>query len=323
MDAARFLDDVELVPHHLDSLADDIGRGLAGLDRLPAASRVLILGMGSSAYAARSVALVARAQGVAVSVELASTEFLPPPSPDLAVIAISASGSSAEVLHAVQPYRGRLVAVTNRPESPLACLAECTVPLRAGTETSGIACRTFRHTFVVLSEILTRYGARFDSAALARAGASANAALLDSRADWLPEVAAALLGPDGTFVIAPSERVASAEQSALMMREVSRRPAWSSETGDWAHVDVYLTKTLDYRALLFGGSRWDEQVIQWMRERRSTLVSVGADHGFATHTIRYAGDDDWAHASLAEVTVAELVAAQWFASDPEFRWSAR
>jgi glucosamine--fructose-6-phosphate aminotransferase (isomerizing) len=52
---------------------------------------------------------------------------------------------------------------------------------------------------------------------------------------WLPPVAAALDGPDGTWVLAPADRLASAAQSALMLREGPRRPATACETGDWAH----------------------------------------------------------------------------------------
>lgn len=42
-----------------------------------------------------------------------------------------------------------------------------------------------------------------------------------------------------------------------MIWEGPRRRAESCETGDWGHIDVYLTKTLDYRALVYTGSRYD------------------------------------------------------------------
>ena len=50
--------------------------------------------------------------------------------------------------------------------------------------------------------------------------------------------------------IAPAERIGTALQGALMVREGPRRGSDAGETGDWSHVDVYLTKTMDYRALL-------------------------------------------------------------------------
>jgi hypothetical protein len=88
----------------------------------------------------------------------------------------------------------------------------------------------------------------------------------------------------------------------------------ASETGDWSHVDVYLTKTLDYRALLFAGSRWDGNALDWLRQRGSTLVSVGATFREARASVRYAGDDDPEVAAITEVLVPELVAATWWAA---------
>ena len=78
-------------------------------------------------------------------------------------------------------------------------------------------------------------------------GSRGPAHLLDTRGDWLPAVAAAALGPQGTHVVAPARRISSALQSALMLREGPRLPAYACETADWSHVDVYLTKTTDYR----------------------------------------------------------------------------
>ena len=132
--------------------------------------------------------------------------------------------------------------------------------------------------------------------------------LAESRASWLPAVADALDGPHGVFAIAPAERWSSAAQSALMVREGPRRPATGSETGDWAHVDVYLAKTLDYRALLFTGSRWDAQALDWLGRRGATWVAVGGEASGARVTVRYPGDEDAEVALATETLVAELVA---------------
>jgi len=118
-------------------------------------------------------------------------------------------------------------------------------------------------------------------------------------------------GP-ATFAIAPAERLSSAEQSALMFREGPRRTADACESGDWLHVDVYLTKPLDYRALLFAGSRFDAQIMSWVGRRGSTAVAVGAEVEGAVAAVRYVHDDDADVALLTEVLVAELVAATWW-----------
>ena len=299
MDTAAFRADLELIPPTLDELADALDAGLPGLERLPTlgAARVLVLGMGSSRYAADVVARRYRAVGANVVVELASASLLPPAAPDLAVVAVSATGGSAEVLRAVERYRGtgRLVAVTNRPDSELGRLADVAVPLGAGVEASGVACRTFRATFPVLDAVLEE--------------------LLAASADWLPAVADLLAGPMGAWALAPAERASSAQQSALMLREVPRRAAYASETGDWSHVDVYLTKTQDYRALVFAGSPWDAQALEWMAARGSRFAAIGRDLPGAELTLRFPGDEDDSVAALAEVLVGELVADHWLRAD--------
>ena len=326
MDTARFLEDLQLVPEYLEALAPLLDGGYPGVDQLPQAQRILVLAMGSSAYAAETVARKARADGINVQVELASTQLLPPPAPDLLVVAVSATGSSVEVLASAERYRGTgaLVAVTNHPDSPLASLADYTVLLNVGEEASGISCRNFRHSILVMAALLEHCGAVFESlGGTARRAAAGTRELLATSGEWLPPVSAALLGPDGTFLLAPAERRSSSSQGSLMLREVPRRPAYGSETGDWSHVDVYLSKTLDYRALLFAGSSWDQQALDWMVPRSATIVSVGAVLPEAALSVTYPGQEEWLVCALVETIVPELVAWDWYEKDPGYSWSAR
>lgn len=326
MDTARFIEDLQLVPDYLDRMAVLLQGGYPGVAGLPDAGRILILGMGSSAYAAATAARKARADGVNVQVELASTALLPPPAPDLLVIAVSATGTSVEVLAAAERYRGTggLVAVTNRPGSPLAAMADYTVEMNAGEEVSGISCRNFRHSLLVIAAVLERYGASYGILAeTAQRAAAGSRAVLDTSGQWLPQVSELLLGPDGTFLVAPAERFSSAAQGSLMIREVPRRPAYGSETGDWSHVDVYLSKTLDYRALVFTGSRWDQQALDWMMPRGATVVAVGEGVPEADLTVSYPGQEQWLVSALVETMVPELIAWDWYTKDPEFSWSAQ
>lgn len=326
MDTARFIEDLQLVPDYLDRMAVLLQGGYPGVAGLPDAGRILILGMGSSAYAAATAARKARADGVNVQVELASTALLPPPAPDLLVIAVSATGTSVEVLAAAERYRGTggLVAVTNRPGSPLAAMADYTVEMNAGEEVSGISCRNFRHSLLVIAAVLERYGASYGMLAeTAQRAAAGSRAVLDTSGQWLPQVSELLLGPDGTFLVAPAERFSSAAQGSLMIREVPRRPAYGSETGDWSHVDVYLSKTLDYRALVFTGSRWDQQALDWMMPRGAAVVAVGEGVPEADLTVSYPGQEQWLVSALVETMVPELIAWDWYTKDPEFSWSAQ
>ena len=317
MDPTLFLSDLERKPEILDALADALEKGdvLAGVSE--DVDRVLLLGMGSSAYAAGVAAARLRSRGVDAVAELASSDLLPPADPRTLVVAISASGSSAETVAAVRPFVGRspLLAVTNVPGSPITDDADMVVQMLAEPELGGVACRTYQHTLVVLLALQhLLIGSEPDLVATVRQAAVASADLLDRRGDWLSDVTDALAGPSGTWAVAPFRRLSSAQQSALMIREGPRCPAVACETGDWNHVDVYLTRTLDYRMLLFPGSGYEDELLRWTTERGATVVAVGEDVVGASRVVRYLGDDEDDVRLLTEVLVAELVAQQLWAS---------
>jgi glutamine---fructose-6-phosphate transaminase (isomerizing) len=316
MDPTGFLDDIEQIPSTLAAFARSIDGGTAAwpIDAPP--RRVLFLGMGSSFFAASAAASRLRAHGIDAVAELASAELTWPPAPDLLVVPISASGSSAETLHAVERHAGtsRVVALTNTSTAPLHHLADAVVDMGAGVEAGSVACRSFRHTIAALLVLESQLVGSAAPTVAVRRAAAATEYLLDRRDAWLPEVIDALATDDGTWFLAPVERLASALQGALMVREGPRRRADACETGDWSHVDVYLTKTLDYRAVVFTGSRHEAAAAEWMHQRRSTAVAVGGAFPGARVEVRYPGDDEPTVALLTEVVVAELLAASWWAA---------
>ena len=315
MNPLHFLADLETKPRWLNLLADRLAHDnpFAAVPR--DVDRVLLLGMGSSRYAASVAATDLRVAGIAAAAEPASVDATWPPDPRTLVIAISATGESAETLDAVARYHGRspIVALVNDPASTLAGRADVVVEMGAGEEVGGVACRSFQHTGLLLRALESHLTTIDDDVAgLTRRVARASADLLRTSSIWLPRIAVSLASPAGVFLLAPVERSSSAEQGALMIREGPRRAAVACETGDWAHVDVYLTKTLDYRAILFAGSRWDAQALAWLTKRGSTFVAVGADISGAKHVVRYPGDDDPDVARHTEVLVPELLAATWW-----------
>ena len=311
MDPLRFAEDLAAKPRALTELASWIGREDPWAV-LPMASRFVLVGMGSSYYAASVAAARLRHHGINAVAELASSDLLPAPDGHTVVIAVSAGGGSRETVAAVESYRGQcpVVLLTNTPGSDLAQRLDTVVDLRAGVEAGGVACRSFQHTLALLLALESRLARpSLDIVALVSAAATASADLLARRGAWLPEVRRLLVGPQGTHVVAPARRLCSAQQSALMLREGPRVPAYAGETGDWSHVDVYLTKSTDYRMLLLAGSRWEDELLRWTAERESTVVAVGADVPGAAYTLRYAGDEDDDVRLLSEVLVAELLAA--------------
>jgi hypothetical protein len=173
----------------------------------------------------------------------------------------------------------------------------------------------FQHTLALLLALEAEaVGTAMDLPELLRRSAEASADLLDRRAQWLPDAARLLDGPSGVHVAAPARRLSSAQQSALMVREGPRRPAVACETGDWNHVEVYLTASLDYRLLLLAGARADTELLGWTTSRGSTVVAVGEDVADAALSVRYLHDEHDDVRLLVEVLVTELVAQRWWAS---------
>ena len=317
MDPQAFASDIDSRPARLRDLqrvlvTDDPWRQVP--DEV---AQVLFLGMGSSTFAASVAAARLRALGVDAVAELASSELLPPPDPGQLVVAISASGGSRETLDAVAQYQGQspVVALTNVEGSAITAAADVTVLMHAGPELGGVSCRSYTHTQVMLMALEERLcGVDRDLLAMVGRAGDATQDLLDRRASWLPDLVDVMGDAELSAVVAPFRRLGNASQSALMLREGPRRPAIASETGEWSHVDVYLTKTQDYRVLLLPGSRYEPELLRWTSERGSTVVAVGAAVDGADGSVRYRYDDDEEVRMLAEVVVTELLAADlWMA----------
>jgi len=111
-------------------------------------------------------------------------------------------------------------------------------------------------------------------------------------------------------VLAPAEGIGSAEQSALMLREVPRVRADACETGDWSHVDVYLSKAPGLGLLLLRGSAWEGEVMEWAEARGCPVVTAGGPLPGAALDVPVPGGDDPAVRALVEGRVAELLAAE-------------
>jgi len=308
-----FLADVLSAPARLERVLDAYsapGSPLAAVETA-GVDRVLFLGMGSSRFAALTAVAHLRARGVDAYAELTSTGLASLPRPGTLVVGISASGGTAETIEALARHRGTspTVAVTNRPGSAIEEAADLTLPLLAGVEDGGVACVSFQATLVVLLLLCGRLAGDPGVDALRPAVAAAEA-IRSTRATWLDELAGVVRDKHTVYTVAPAERISSALQSALMLREGPRIAADATETGDWLHVDVYLSKHPGYTALLFPGSRFDSGVMDWARERASSVVTVGAAVDGAALHIPYPSSHEPLVATLVETGIAELLAAE-------------
>jgi len=268
------------------------------------ARRVLFLGMGSSRFAALDAATLLRAHGIDAHAEIASTGSPQPPSADTLVFAISATGGSEETVATMRRHLGTsmVAGLTSVPGSAIGSEADACLEI-AGDGPSGVACASYRSTVAILREVCGLVvPALAPPHGWRERAAAAIADLLDRRGEWLPRTVEQL-GGGPVHVLAPAERFGAAEQSALMLREVPRVPAYACETGDWSHVDVYLTKRPGYRMLLLPGSAYEDEVRAWQAER-----------GFTVVTAEVPTDADVR--PLVETLIAELLAAELWAADP-------
>jgi fructoselysine-6-P-deglycase FrlB-like protein len=322
MDADKFVQDLARKPEVLAALADALGQRNPWSGVVPTeVSRVVFLGMGSSAYAAGTAAARLRARGITAVSEIASSELLPAWGADTLVVLTSASGGSVETLDALERLDPAVttVALTNTPGSAITTKCDAVVELSAEVEAGGVACRSYQHTlalFLALECTLTDAPITSVTTAI-EAAAQASDALLSTESDWRPGLSDLLLGPDEIQLCAPAHRFASAQQGALMFREGPRRAAIGCETGDWSHVDVYRTKNSALTMLVFAGSKWEDQMLEWTQARGTTVISVGGELPSATATLRYPGDESDDVRLLTETLVPELIAARaWQASLP-------
>ncbi|MEP6641787.1 MAG: SIS domain-containing protein [Gaiellales bacterium] len=279
------------------------------------ARRVLFLGMGSSRFAALDAATVLRAHGVEASAEMASTGLPQPPAADTLVLAISATGGSAETVTAMRRHLGTsmVAGLTARADSPIGREPDLCLEI-AGDGPSGVACASYRSTVGLLQQVCGLFAPRPPPGTRERAAETA-ATVLERRHEWLPR-AVELLGSGPVHVLAPAERLGSAEQSALMLREVPRIPAHACETGDWSHVDVYLTKRPGHRVLLLAGSRYEAEVTAWATERGFPMVVAGGSLPGSALQIDLPGAEVPFVRPLVETLVTELIAAELWALAP-------
>jgi glucosamine--fructose-6-phosphate aminotransferase (isomerizing) len=293
------------------------GRALAGR-----AGRILLVGMGSSRFAALSAASFLRGRGLTVDVELASTSRPTPPAPGLTVVAISSSGTTPEVLAAVERHTGRsalTVAVTNRTDSPLAAAAEAVVPLLAAAETGGVACRTYVASVASLLLLADRSTTATPGTGLVppavRLAVSAADDLVSRLPLWQVQAADLLDRAEQLHVLGDAARFGSAEQAALVLREGPRLAAVAFDAGDWLHVGLY-TAVPGFRAILFSGTEYDAEVARIVAERGGELVAIGRPVDGAALGIGHGAADRLPASALVETLVTDLIAAElWRRAD--------
>ncbi|MBB5996704.1 SIS domain-containing protein [Streptomonospora salina] len=321
MSAELFAADLAGKPDALTALADRLARAdpyralPALLDDEPAG--ILLLGVGGARHACAAAAARMRLAGLGAVAEYASAQGSLPPGPGTLVVAVAAGGGDRELCTILDTYveRSAVIVLTDAVEGPVARYADILVPLLAGTEHSGLSCRSFQHALALLLLLGYRLGAPpqgGDVSVSLRRCANATAGLVEQAPQWVPRAAAALDSPDGVHLVAPAERLCSAQLGVQALRQGPVVAAHAAESGEWSHTDRHLAAVSEYRALLFAGSHYDERTMEHLLQLRGRAVAVGGDVAGAEMSVRYPGDGDPDVSLLTEPVAAELLAAHWW-----------
>jgi glutamine---fructose-6-phosphate transaminase (isomerizing) len=310
-------EDILAAPDELAAAIDLHRKGIAALpEGLLDRPRWVLIGMGSSGFAARDAAAVMRSVGHDAIAEIASASDGTPPGPDTLAIVISNSGRTAEVVAAAahHRHRSRVIALTSDPASALAAEADAVLPLVGERrETAGIATLSSRSTVAALRLLAGQVDPSLGGLGIASAVPSLET-LLDERAAWLSRAADVLATGRPIHVLGDGVRLGSVEQAALMLREAPRLEAFAWDTGDWLHVGLYTLLPGD-AVLLFSGSPADDEAITTVHARGSKVVVVGDDRDDSDiHVpLPVTVTEDAAIRALVEPAVPELLSAELWA----------
>lgn len=240
MSRITFREGQEAQPLALHTIATHVRRRLAEPDlaHLDGATRPLFTGIGAS-HAALAVPVdLLRTRGI-ITQRVLSSEIGPDARGFEAdvVIGVSQGGRSTETIAAFEQFhRAPRVAVLNVTPSPLSELADHTVDL--GNQPDSYASTIgFTGTIVALDLIASLISGASPDDPWERISARA-AAVRDRTIDVLTPMKARAARCVAADVVASGASRTSAEEAALLLREVARMPAAASVTRNYLHGEM-------------------------------------------------------------------------------------
>lgn len=197
---------------------------------------------------------------------------------DTLAIVISQSGRSPDLIAAADAAaRGgaRVVAMVNDETSPIAALAETTLPLAAGTERSVAATKSFLATLSAIAQLVAGWS---EDAALGEALDALPATLAQAwMLDW-SEALAPLARAEHLYVLGRGPGFAVAQEAALKFKETCGLHAEAFSAAEVRHGPMALTGP-DFPVLAFlpgdAGRPGVEETVATLRTQGATVLTVG------------------------------------------------
>ncbi len=233
---ANFEREIREQPEVWEKLArSDAASRLAGVLE----DEIVLVGSGSSLFAAQLGAIALRRRGVTAHA-VAATEAQGDAKAyqDRVVVAISQSGRSSDVLDAVDALRPRcLVALTNTADSPLGARADLTIDIGAGPERAIPATKSVSCTIAILLSAASLIGGERSRTADALIGTaqSIRAWLDDSGVAEIVRAAGDIAIRHDVMVLGTDYGAPIAREAALKFKEATYLHAEGFEAGEFRH----------------------------------------------------------------------------------------
>ena len=220
---------------------------------LPRPSRLRFVACGTSLHASQ---VIARTFGVLTGLPtetVMASEFdelvAPGPSAGLLTVAVSQSGETSDVLHALGDVAGPVLGITNRPQSSLARRADAVLESSAGPEIGVAATKTFTTQVVTGVAVALSYAAAtgaLDPRAVARHGlrlGSLPGRLEAAHTTAFPvavALAEELAEARAFFFVSRGAGLPYAAEGALKLKEITYRSAEAIPAGEFKHGPIAL-----------------------------------------------------------------------------------
>ena len=200
---------------------------------------VLLIGSGSSLFAAQLGAIALRRRGITAHA-VAATEAQGDAKAyqHRVVVAISQSGRSSDVLTALDALRpSRTVALTNTPDSPLGARADTTIDIGAGPERAIPATKSVSCTIAIVlsaASLLAHEHTR-DADVLLNTAGTIGAWLNGPDVDAVVRSARAIAARHDVMVLGTDYGAPIAREAALKFKEATYLHAEGFEAGEFRH----------------------------------------------------------------------------------------
>jgi glucosamine--fructose-6-phosphate aminotransferase (isomerizing) len=200
---------------------------------------IVLVGSGSSLFAAQLGAIALRRRGVTAHA-VAATEALGDAKAyqRRVVVAISQSGRSSDVLLALDALQpSRTIALTNTADSPLAARADITIDVGAGPEEAIPATKSVSGTIAILLSAASLVAGKHtrDAEVLVATAQTIGAWLDSSGVDPVVRASVAIAARHDVIVLGTDYGAPIAREAALKFKEATYLHAEGFEAGEFRH----------------------------------------------------------------------------------------